>query len=92
MATRVGRRSWADSCTVRFHPLQGHLRHELILVGFKELGRLNRMRARNIMKAISGDVVGLSFPDERVVFEQILSFGFILRSLEAEKTASLITS
>lgn len=48
------------------------------------------MRACNVMKAIGGDAIGLSFPDERVVFEQILSFGFILGSLEAEKTAGLI--
>lgn len=43
----------ANLRTVRFNPLQSHLRHELILVDVKKLGRLNWMRARNIMKAIS---------------------------------------
>lgn len=77
-------------CTVRFNLLQSHLRHELIFVNVEKLGRLNWMRARNIMKAISGDVVGLPFANERVIFEQILSFGFVMGSLKAEKTAGLV--
>jgi hypothetical protein len=60
-------------------------RLELIRIDLEELNRFLWMLSGDIVKGEGGDVIGLSFADERVVFQEVFDFrgvGFGLRLQE----------
>lgn len=66
-------------------------RQEFLRVHLEEIRRFLRMITRDVVEGSGGDVVGLAFADERVVFKQVLDFRLVAVGLRVEDFLGLFS-